>query len=132
MRDGSSFVLSDRDEEEFGAELVKFTPDGKHVVASDPNGVLRLWAIRTSKLVRKWRAHEGRVLCVAFTPNGRGLVTGSSDHSLKYWDLHQPEFIEVLTFVGHKVCHFYTFFLYTVLMEGPNLLERGSFRCHFA
>jgi WD40 repeat protein len=58
MRDGSSILLQDPDGAQFGTKAVKFSPDGKHVVASDYGGMLRLWNVRTSKLVRKWKAHK--------------------------------------------------------------------------
>ena len=118
MRDGSSILLRDRDCEEITYKAVKFSPDGKHVVASDYGGMLRLWKVRTSKLVRKWKAHQDRAFCVAFTPDGRGVVTASYDNTLKYWDLGPlgfgdlGEVQEVLNFVGHTVRSFNVSFLY--------------------
>jgi len=85
----------------------KFSPNGKHVVAST-GCMLRLWNVRTSKLVKKWNSYQGIVVCVAFMPNGRGLVTAGSNHTLKYWDLGNPG-VEFWEFFGHYVCHFYIF-----------------------
>lgn len=113
MRDGSLTLLCDNDEA-FGAVAVEFSPDGKHVAASDNSGMLRLWNARTTKLVKKWRAHEDAARSVVFTPNGRGLVTASRDHTLKYWDLDPPGFgdLREVSKFGHKVCRFYFFFWY--------------------
>ena len=33
------------------------------------------------------QGHKDKVYSVAFTPDGRGLVSGSSDKTLKYWDV---------------------------------------------
>jgi len=113
MRDGSSMPLHDRDGEAFASVTVKFSPDGKHVVASDLQGLLRIWNVRSSKLVRRWKAHKATALGLAFTPNGKGLVTGSHDNTLKYWDLGPLGAgdlgdVEILKIVGHTVghCHF--------------------------
>jgi WD40 repeat protein len=115
MRDGSSILLRDRNCEEITYKSVKFSPDGKHVVASDYGGMLRVWKVRTSKLVRKWKVHQDRAFCVAFTPDGRGVVTASYDNTLKYWDLgplgfgDPGEVQEVLNYVGHTVRPFHYF-----------------------
>ena len=108
MRDGSSILLRDHHGTAFATRAVKFSPDGKHVVASDFHGTLKLWNVRSSKLVRKWKAHKNTAWSVAFTPNGRGLVTASDDSTLKYWDIGlsvsgDVREVEVLKFVGHTV-----------------------------
>lgn len=40
MRDGSMTLLRDHNGEAFGSVVVKFSPDGKYVVASDLHGML--------------------------------------------------------------------------------------------
>ena len=123
MRDGSSIFLRHEDDDEDGdggyageddeydGEVMlcsvwdaKFSPDGKHVVASTGD-MLKLWNVRTSKLVKKWNANQGLVTCVTFMPNGRGLVTAGSNHTLKYWDLGNPA-VEFWEFFGHYICLF--------------------------
>ena len=49
--------------------------------------MVRIWDARTSELLETLRGHEDKVKSVAFTPDGRGLVSGSSDRTLKYWDV---------------------------------------------
>ena len=89
------------------------------------------WNIHSSKLFRKWRAHESTVRGVAFTPNGRGLVTASRDRTLKYWDLGPPGFgdlreVEVSNF-SHKVCFLFPTF-YSASHEFCS--EISSLRCY--
>jgi len=109
-RDGSLRECEDDDYDDDNSDGdgcvwdAKFSPDGKHVVASTGH-MLKLWNVRSSKLVKKWNANQGLVMCVTFMPNGRGLVTAGSDHSLKYWDLGNPG-IELWEFFGHWVCLF--------------------------
>jgi WD40 repeat protein len=127
MRDGSVNFLQCEDDDYYGDDNfgdgdgdgqageerlgsvrdAKFSPDGKHLVASTGR-MLRLWSVRTSKLVKEWHANQELVVCVAFMPNGRGLVTAGSDHTLKYWDLGNPR-AEFSEFFGHYVCLFYIF-----------------------
>jgi len=49
--------------------------------------VVYIWDARTGELLETLRGHEGVAWSVAFTPDGRGLVSGSSDKTLKYWDI---------------------------------------------
>jgi len=49
--------------------------------------VVDIWDARTGGLLETLRGHRDGVYGVAFTPDGRGLVSGSSDNTLKYWDV---------------------------------------------
>ena len=46
-----------------------------------------IWDARTGELLETLRGHGNGVQSVSFTPDGRGLVSGSSDKTLKYWDV---------------------------------------------
>jgi len=48
---------------------------------------MRVWNVRTGRLVEKWAGHEERVYGVAFMPNGKELVSSSVDKTVKYWDI---------------------------------------------
>ena len=50
-------------------------------------------------LLRTFAGHTGTVNAVAITPDGRRFVSGSSDKTLKVWDLHAEQ--EVFTLSGH-------------------------------
>ena len=41
----------------------------------------------TEREVRTLSGHESRVLAVALTPDGRHIVSGSSDNTLKVWEV---------------------------------------------
>jgi len=49
--------------------------------------MVRIRDARTGELLETLRGHTRRVWSVAFTPDGHGLVSGSSDMTLKYWDV---------------------------------------------
>jgi len=86
MRDGFSKLLEDNSASFYS---VKFNPGGRYIAAGDIYGILRIWNVRTSRLVEKWIAHGSVVRSVAFTLDGKGLVSCSRDGILG------PSFLEL-------------------------------------
>lgn len=52
------------------------------------------------RLIRTFRGHKGRVLSVAFDPQGGSLASGSSDRTIKLWDVQSGELLRTLK--GHE------------------------------
>ena len=63
------------------------------------SGAVRLWSTSSSRPLRSFKAHEGRVTSVAFARNSKSLASGSSDRSARQWDVATGK--EILTLLGH-------------------------------
>src|SRR5262249_37352548 len=75
---------------------VVWTPDGKQVLSASFDHSLKLWDATSGALVREFKAHKEKdfekghrdgVFCAAFSPDGKELASGSSDRSIKIWNV---------------------------------------------
>ena len=91
---------------------VAFSPDGRHALSGAYDFDLKLWEVATGREVRTFTRHSKAVFSVAylghssfvssvaFSPDGRYALSGSSDKTLKLWDVATG--MEVRTFTGHS------------------------------
>lgn len=66
---------------------VGFSPDGRFVSSGDGEGNLLFWDWKTSRLLKRIKAHKEVVISHAWLPHSTSrVVTGSWDGTIKLWD----------------------------------------------
>jgi WD40 repeat protein len=62
---------------------VDFAPDGRTIASACTDGSIRLWKLGEGTWERKWKAHNGFMVCsLAFSPDGQSLLSAGSDGTI--------------------------------------------------
>ncbi|VEL23524.1 unnamed protein product [Protopolystoma xenopodis] len=63
------------------------SPDMRYVISGDGDGNLVLWDWKTTRLLTKWKAHDGVCINAAWLPRETSkIVTCGWDGHIKLWD----------------------------------------------
>ena len=70
-------------------KTIALSPDGKTVVSGSGYSdiAVKLWDIKTGKVVAKWTGHCGTVWSVCWARDGQRVVSGSADSTARVWDV---------------------------------------------
>ncbi|HTL28570.1 MAG TPA: WD40 repeat domain-containing protein, partial [Tepidisphaeraceae bacterium] len=111
---------------EFVARCVRFSPDGKLLVAAgrgydakEIDGIrtkapkakpyesatardfaIRIFSSETGNLLRELQGHSASVNDVSFSPDGKSLATGSSDGTIRVWAVQSGDELKRITTPG--------------------------------
>jgi Tol biopolymer transport system component len=79
---------------------VAFSPDGEKIAMGSWGNAVRVYEVRTAKLLTTFKGHTGAVNSVAFSPDGKTLASGSLDKTVILWDIAKDAEAHRLT--GHE------------------------------
>jgi hypothetical protein len=82
---------------------VVISPDGETLVSGCTDKTIKLWHLKTGKLLRTLSGNIGEVSSVAVSPDGNFLAVGSDEHpksNIKVWHLKTGKLLHTLS--GHQ------------------------------
>nr|XP_014340453.1 PREDICTED: NACHT domain- and WD repeat-containing protein 1 isoform X2 [Latimeria chalumnae] len=74
-------------EGEVGVTVLELSPDRSLLVAGSQDGRMMVWSLKDIEVIHILTGHSGEVRCVQVINEGTRAVSGSSDHSLRLWNL---------------------------------------------
>jgi WD40 repeat protein len=81
----------------FAVYDLAFSPDGSRLAAGGmPGGRVQVWEVPTGRELRTIDTGTETVWRLAFSPDGRALATGSSDRTVRLWDLPGEDLLHVV------------------------------------
>ena len=66
---------------------IAWTPQGRHIIAVDDDGVVAIWDVTTGSVVREIRGHNGHAVAVDVLGDGSRIASGGTDDSAAVWDV---------------------------------------------
>ncbi|BAT54348.1 WD repeat protein with Ser/Thr protein kinase motif protein [Nostoc sp. NIES-3756] len=74
--------------------------DGNALASGGDDKIIKLWDLKTQKVVNSVMGHAQAVTSIAFSPQEELLATASDDKTIKLW--HLPSLQEIATLNGHS------------------------------
>jgi WD40 repeat protein len=72
------------------------TPDGKLVISGGGSGILASYSTQTGQKQNEFIGHTGDVWAVAVSRDGRLLISGSSDQTVRLWEVYTGKLLLTL------------------------------------
>ncbi len=60
---------------------------------------IKLWDLKTERLLRTFKGHKNGVVSLAITDNGHRLISASLDGTIKTWDINTGRMLSNTTLV---------------------------------
>ena len=79
--------------------------NSEYLVSTASDSTVKLWELKSGKLIRNFSGHAGWVVACAISSNRKHIATGSWDHTVRLWNLETGKELESFDVAGgESVC----------------------------
>lgn len=75
---------------------IAISPDGRLLASGSYDQTIKVWDLRTGKVLHTLTGHASRVSCIAISPDSQILASGSYDQTVRLWALDTGELLQIL------------------------------------
>ncbi|UUO08858.1 hypothetical protein M4951_11200 [Blastopirellula sp. J2-11] len=81
----------------------KFSPDGTQFLSAAADKYLRIWDVKTEKMLRQFEGHTDYALGVAWKGDAQTIASASADQTLKVWNVESTDQQRTITGFGKDI-----------------------------
>ena len=100
LEDGKPEIVQRFEDHDAAVNAVEFVPNSDWAVAGGDDGSIKIWDLKTAKLVHTFTGHTHKVVDIEVTSDGRFVASAGWDRTVRLWDLTTLEPAGVLE--GHR------------------------------
>jgi WD40 repeat protein len=93
----NDFIAHQVGEKVVGANVVRYSPDGKFLLTGGRDAHLNIWSVENYELIKSIPAHNWAIYDIVFSPDTTLFATASRDKTVKIWDAKTYQILKRIT-----------------------------------
>ena len=93
----NDFIAHQVGEKVVGANVVRYSPDGKFLLTGGRDAHLNIWSVENYELIKSIPAHNWAIYDITFNPDATLFATASRDKTIKIWDAKTYQVLKRIT-----------------------------------
>ena len=84
---------------------IEFSPDEETLLTASEDGTLKIWDVKTGKLLHNLNGHTHQITSASFSPDGKKIISTAEEQNAKLWDAKTGQLIFNLVGDSRRIEH---------------------------